>query len=445
MQVNNIINQALSAPGPAASPVVGRAADKAPVDSDLSSFNDIVGEVAADVSAYDEASLQVNTPQGGIIPIPQIYGTAPSIPELPAGEQYLDLENLGAVDQSVLRQLFGAGQQNLLQGQGITNLGQQGQQIVASGQALPTSTLPLANEFVNSQAFDDAAFDAELAVLQQAATAKPEGKQVTAEQQVAAATALPTDGVDTTDVAKIQKIYDEYLAKQLGADSAEAAQQKKVTQDKLDQAGIQLNGQSGAATTAATNAAAVLSALSQNVGDDVASFDAKPIDVNEIATVGKFNDISTSKLEAHLKALENQQILRTPMDQVKIKITQGVELGQDKITVKLHPAELGKVDVEMDVDKDGKTHVRIVADRSETLEFLRRDSHDLTKSLREAGVDADAANMEFSLNNGGEGQSEFGSNSGGSNGGSDEELAAIPQTQAEINMAVSNGGLNIVV
>lgn len=446
MQINNIINLATSASGPAASPLAGSRKGDAISKADTSGFNDFVADPAVDTYEFANDALPINDPQGGVIPIPQIYDAAHFIPQLPA-EQYIDLSNGGIVEQSALQGIFGA-VESPLAGIVPTDAAELPVLQLAGKPQLPATPeltlqngFPVANELKNSSLADDASFDEQLVALQNSIAKGADPKKVeSAFEQLVASAGDSAKNIAPKDMDAAQKIVDEYFAKQLGSQEADEAAANKIVQANADSAATKMV--SGAAATATT-----LQSLSAKVGQDYAAFDSKPIDVNEIAFGAKVNDLASSKLEAQIKVLESEQIMRSPVEQIKVKVAQGLELGMDKVTIKLHPAELGKVNVEMDLDKDGKAHVRIVADRSETLDFLRRDSSDLQKSLRDVGVNADGSNLEFSLNQESKGES-FGdqAESSGFNSEVSEEYSTnIPQTDAEIYMAVTEGGLNLVV
>lgn len=86
-----------------------------------------------------------------------------------------------------------------------------------------------------------------------------------------------------------------------------------------------------------------------------------------------------------------------PAEQVEVAITQMKEQGLNKITLQLDPVELGRVEVRMEITHDGRTQLSFMVDKPETLEALSRDARALERSLQEAGVKADAGNMQFNL------------------------------------------------
>jgi len=60
--------------------------------------------------------------------------------------------------------------------------------------------------------------------------------------------------------------------------------------------------------------------------------------------------------------------------------------GSGSIELRIDPVELGKLDIEFSVIDD-RMNIIVRAERDEALELMRRNSDDLEKMLREAGVD----------------------------------------------------------
>ncbi|MBI4969288.1 MAG: flagellar hook-length control protein FliK [Rhodospirillales bacterium] len=85
------------------------------------------------------------------------------------------------------------------------------------------------------------------------------------------------------------------------------------------------------------------------------------------------------------------------IDQVSVQIDKAAKDGLDRITIKLHPESLGKIEVRLDMGQDGRINATIVADRPDTLDALRKDSRDLERALQDAGLKADANSLNFSL------------------------------------------------
>ena len=111
-----------------------------------------------------------------------------------------------------------------------------------------------------------------------------------------------------------------------------------------------------------------------------------------------------------------------PQVQVAVQIAQAVHQGIDQIKIQLHPAELGRVDVRLDVASDGRVAATVVADRPETLEMLRNDLRGLERALQDAGLRSDAGNLSFNLREQHHGQGDLADGTGNGKNGSGSEL-----------------------
>lgn len=96
----------------------------------------------------------------------------------------------------------------------------------------------------------------------------------------------------------------------------------------------------------------------------------------------------------------------TAEQQVAIQIRRAVSLGSDRINIRLSPAELGQVQVRLEVAEDGHVRALISAERAETLDLMQRDPRGLERALQDAGLKTDGDSLSFSLQDGGDGQSE---------------------------------------
>jgi flagellar hook-length control protein FliK len=85
------------------------------------------------------------------------------------------------------------------------------------------------------------------------------------------------------------------------------------------------------------------------------------------------------------------------LDQVSVHVTKALNDGTDKITIQLKPEHLGRIEVAMEVAADGRMHAVITADNKETLQLLQRDARDLARALQDAGLQANAGNLDFNL------------------------------------------------
>ncbi len=83
--------------------------------------------------------------------------------------------------------------------------------------------------------------------------------------------------------------------------------------------------------------------------------------------------------------------------QVAFEIVRQFEAGNSRFQIRLDPAELGRIDVQLDVDRAGNVNARMVVERPETLDLMQRDHRSLQQALQQAGLDANRTNLEFSL------------------------------------------------
>ncbi|MFN8702758.1 MAG: flagellar hook-length control protein FliK, partial [Rhodospirillales bacterium] len=84
-------------------------------------------------------------------------------------------------------------------------------------------------------------------------------------------------------------------------------------------------------------------------------------------------------------------------EQVAVHVRKAVADGLDQITIRLNPAELGRIDVKIEVGNDGTLRAAFAADKQMTLDLLKGDSRQLEQALSEAGLSTDAGGLNFSL------------------------------------------------
>lgn len=89
-------------------------------------------------------------------------------------------------------------------------------------------------------------------------------------------------------------------------------------------------------------------------------------------------------------------------EQVSLQISNAVKEGADRIKISLHPSELGRVDVKLEIGQDGRIIAAIAVDKQETLDLLQRDSRSLEKALQDAGFETGSGSLNFSLSKDGQ-------------------------------------------
>ena len=139
-------------------------------------------------------------------------------------------------------------------------------------------------------------------------------------------------------------------------------------------------------------------------------------------------------------------------DQVAVHVAKAAADGLDKINIKLKPASLGQIEVQLEVASDGRVHAVIAADKPETLDLLQRDARSLERALGDAGLRADSGSLSFNLR--GQGQ-QFGNggngfaNYGGAERTQNNDIALPADNAARLgaylNSRAAAGGVDIRV
>jgi flagellar hook-length control protein FliK len=89
-----------------------------------------------------------------------------------------------------------------------------------------------------------------------------------------------------------------------------------------------------------------------------------------------------------------------PIERLVFEIVASARERVREIEVRLDPPELGRIDVTLDVDELGKVTTRLVVEKAETLDQLRRDAPALERALNDAGLKTDSGSLQFSLRDG---------------------------------------------
>lgn len=119
---------------------------------------------------------------------------------------------------------------------------------------------------------------------------------------------------------------------------------------------------------------------------------------------------------------------RVLTEQISVQIQKSVGQGEDRIKIQLKPAELGRVEIKLDVMQDGRVSATIIADRPETLELLQRDARGLQQALQDAGLKSDNANLSFNLGGGNASGEE---KAAGADDQGDDEASPVAEANAE--------------
>ncbi|HSP26821.1 MAG TPA: flagellar hook-length control protein FliK, partial [Saliniramus sp.] len=86
-----------------------------------------------------------------------------------------------------------------------------------------------------------------------------------------------------------------------------------------------------------------------------------------------------------------------PLGAVPIEIGMKAMAGVNHFQIRLDPAELGRIDVNLEIDTDGTVKARLTVDRVETLTLLQRDARTLERAFEQAGLKPSDGGVDLSL------------------------------------------------
>ena len=86
-----------------------------------------------------------------------------------------------------------------------------------------------------------------------------------------------------------------------------------------------------------------------------------------------------------------------PVAGLAVEIAARAQNGRNRFEIRLDPPELGRIDVQLDIDRGGQVTSRLVVERADTLEHLRRDAADLQRALEQAGLKTADSGLQFAL------------------------------------------------
>lgn len=138
-----------------------------------------------------------------------------------------------------------------------------------------------------------------------------------------------------------------------------------------------------------------------------------------------------------------------PLDGLAADIALRAAGGNSRFEIRLDPAELGRIDVRLDVDKHGQVTSHLTVERPATLDMLRRDAPQLQQALEDAGLKTGDSGLQFSLRD----QSSSGQQNDNGSGRQSQRLVIAEENAAPAQaagrsygrMLGSSGGVDIRV
>ncbi len=112
-----------------------------------------------------------------------------------------------------------------------------------------------------------------------------------------------------------------------------------------------------------------------------------------------------------------------PLAGLAVEIAARAQAGSNRFEIRLDPPDLGRIDVRLDIDRDGQVTSRLMVEKAETLDLLRRDAGELERALQQAGLKTGDSGLQFALRD----QSFGGQNQGDSSSPSAKLVVADPE------------------
>ena len=138
-----------------------------------------------------------------------------------------------------------------------------------------------------------------------------------------------------------------------------------------------------------------------------------------------------------------------PLSGLAMEIAASAKSGKTRFEIRLDPAELGRIDVRIDVDRHGQVTSHLTVERPETLSMLRQDANQLQRALDNAGLSTGNGGLQFSLRD----QSSQGQNDGNQSNpnahrlvvSEEDSVPAVVAGRSYGRMLGSSGGVDIRV
>jgi flagellar hook-length control protein FliK len=152
---------------------------------------------------------------------------------------------------------------------------------------------------------------------------------------------------------------------------------------------------------------------------------------------------------AQLTATAATAAVVVPLNGLALQIAVTAQSGRSRFEIRLDPAELGRIDVRIDVDRHGQVTSHLTVEKPDTLAMLRQDAPQLQRALDSAGFKTGDGGLQFSLRD----QSSSGQNTGDEAGRNAQRLIiseddSIPASVARRTygrMSGSGSGVDIRV
>ncbi len=137
---------------------------------------------------------------------------------------------------------------------------------------------------------------------------------------------------------------------------------------------------------------------------------------------------------------------QVPLNNIAVHIASQASAGHQRFTIRLDPPELGRIDIRLEIGRDGQTLTHLAVEKPETLDLLRQDSRQLERALNNAGLDSRNGSLSFSLKDDSQGKQQAGSSQSDGTPDADENHIEQEGDEPVITRTLNmNSGLDISI
>ena len=111
-----------------------------------------------------------------------------------------------------------------------------------------------------------------------------------------------------------------------------------------------------------------------------------------------------------------------PVAGLAVAIAARAQSGSNQFDIRLDPPELGRIDVRLDVGRDGQVTTHVTAERADTLDLLQSQQPQIEQALQQAGLKTADNGLQFTLRD----QSFTGQNNGSGSQTNNSAQVVIP-------------------
>lgn len=122
-----------------------------------------------------------------------------------------------------------------------------------------------------------------------------------------------------------------------------------------------------------------------------------PTTLDDNLSSGFRNNLQSQLVKATAAPQARAGTNNTPAMQVALSLQRGIQNGATRMSIRMDPPELGRVDVRLEVSGEGRVVAHVATDRPETNDLLQRDARFLEKVLQDAGMNTDSDSLKFTL------------------------------------------------